>query len=168
VLVCGNGGSAADSAHIVGELMKGFLLPRPPDALQRACLAEAGCPDGLQRGVRAIDLTAQTALLLAVANDVSADLTFAQQVFAYGRLGDVLIVLSTSGNARNIVRAAQVARALGMHTIGFTGAGGRDIAPFCDLLLNVPATETYQVQELHLPLYHALCSMVEATLFGGA
>jgi phosphoheptose isomerase len=168
VLVCGNGGSAADSAHIVGELMKGFLLPRRPDALQRACLAEAGCPDGLQRGVRAIDLTAQTALLLAVANDLSADLAFAQQVFAYGRPGDVLIVFSTSGNARNIVRAAQAARALGLHTIAFTGAQGGDVVPHCDLLLNVPTTETYQVQELHLPLYHALCAMVEVELFGGA
>ncbi|MEI7831874.1 MAG: SIS domain-containing protein [bacterium] len=166
VLICGNGGSAADSAHIVGELMKGFMLPRTPNAAQHACLTAAGCPDGLQRGVRAIDLTAQIALLLAVANDLSVDSTFAQQVFAYGRPGDVLVVLSTSGNARNVVRAAQTAQALGLQTIGFTGIQGGDVAPYCNLLLNVPATETYLVQELHLPLYHALCAMVETKLFG--
>jgi D-sedoheptulose 7-phosphate isomerase len=168
-LVCGNGGSAADAAHIVGELAKGFLLPRAPSPAQHTQLVAAGLDveqaPRLQRGVRAIDLSAHAALLMAVSNDLDAELVFAQQTFVYGRPGDVLIALSTSGNAQNVLRAAQVARASGVSVIGFTGASGGDLARCCDVLLNVPATETYQVQELHLPLYHALCAMVEAELF---
>jgi len=170
VMVCGNGGSAADSGHIAGELLKGLKLRREVSAGHREALLRVD-PEGvlagqLQEGVRAVSLMDATALVSAVGNDLSWEVVYAQQVFALGKPGDVLIGLSTSGNAKNVVRAMQVARALGVKTIGFTGAEGGKMREWCDVLLNVPETETYKVQELHLPLYHALCAMVEEELFG--
>ena len=170
IMVCGNGGSAADSGHIVGELMKGFKLRREVNASHREALLRVD-PEGvlagqLQEGIRAVSLMDATALISAVGNDLSWEVVYAQQVFALGKPGDVLIGLSTSGNAKNVVRAMQVARALGVKTIGFTGADGGKMREWCDVLLNVPETETYKIQELHLPLYHALCAMVEEELFG--
>jgi len=170
VMVCGNGGSAADGAHIVGELMKGFKLRRAPTPARRDALLAVE-PEGtlaglLQEGVRAVCLTDASALVSAVGNDLSWDAVYAQQVFALAKPGDVLIGLSTSGNAKNVVRAFQTARALGVKTLGFTGASGGAMRPWSDVLLATPETETYKVQELHLPLYHALCAMVEEELFG--
>ena len=169
VMACGNGGSASDAGHIIGELMKGFKLRREPDAKHRAALLAVD-PDGalaakLQEGVRAVCLADAPALVSAVGNDLSWEMVYAQQVFALAKPGDVLIGISTSGNAGNVVRALQTARALGVETIGLTGLGGGKMAAWCDILLAVPETETYKVQELHLPLYHALCAMVEEKLF---
>ena len=169
VLLCGNGGSAADASHISSELLKGFLKRRPPaseqaDALARE-LGDASLAAKLQRGVRAINLCDAASIITATANDLGPELIFAQQVFALGRPGDILIGLSTSGNAENVLRAMQTARAAGLTTIGFTGARPGRIDAFCDLIFKVPETETYRVQELHLPLYHALCAQVEALCF---
>ena len=172
VLVCGNGGSAADSEHIVAELMKGFLLPRslPRSDVER--LKAAGFADGeelagrLQRGVPAIALTGHPALSTAIVNDTDPYMPFAQQVYVLGRPGDVLLALSTSGNARNVVNALQVARAFGLSTLGFTGSRAAAMDDLCDVTIKVPAEETFRVQEYHLPVYHALCLMVEEELFG--
>lgn len=170
ILICGNGGSAADAGHIAGELLKGFLLPRPPAPQQQPALAnglgDASLAKKLQRGLRAVNLCEASAIMTATANDQSPELIFAQQVFALGRRGDILIGLSTSGNALNVTRAFQVARAADIATIGFTGARDGRMNAFCDLLFKVPETETFKVQELHLPLYHALCAMVESECFG--
>lgn len=164
LLVCGNGGSAADSAHITGEFVKGFLKKRP---LSRELQEKIGYDWGkiLQQGLCCIDLTANAAVLSATANDISGESVYAQQVTAYGGAGDVLIGISTSGNAENVYRAMVVARALGMKTVAMTGATGGRLAEICDILLNVPETETYKVQELHLPLYHQICAQVEAAMF---
>ena len=170
VLLCGNGGSAADAAHISGEWLKGFLSRRPPLPGQAAALAhelgDAPLAARLQRGLRAVNLCEASSIITATANDLGPELIFAQQVFALGRPGDILIGLSTSGNAENVTRAMQTARAAELTTIGFTGARPGRMDPFCDLLFKVPETETYRVQELHLPLYHALCAQVEAACFG--
>ncbi len=157
LLVCGNGGSAADAEHIVGELMKGFLLKRPH--------GRADIHSGLQRALPAIALTQHSALSTAFSNDVDPSLVFAQQVFGYGRRGDVLLCISTSGNAKNCVEAAKTARALGMQAIAMTGSKGGQLASLCDVLLNVSSDCTPDVQELHLPLYHMLCAMLEAEFF---
>lgn len=159
-LICGNGGSAADAEHIVGELMKGFLLPRKAN---NPALAHI---EGLQGALPAIALTGHTALSTAFANDVNPNLVFAQQVYGYGRPGDALICISTSGNAENVIMAAKTAKALGVNVIGMTGATGGKLAEYCDVLLNVPETKTADVQELHLPLYHCLCAMLEEEFFG--
>jgi D-sedoheptulose 7-phosphate isomerase len=171
VLVCGNGGSAADGEHLVGELMKGFLSKRPiPDEVRRKLRAVA--PDGgdyladhLQGALPTLSLASQLALLTAYANDVAADMGFAQQVYGYGLPGDALIGISTSGNSANVVHALQVARALGLGTVGFTGRGGGRMAPFCDVLVAVPSEKTAEIQERQLPLYHALCAMLEEHFF---
>ena len=168
VLVCGNGGSAADAEHIVGELAKEFKLPRtvPAEHVAKLDAVEPILSGALQCGVAAISLVSQTSLSTAIANDTDATMIFAQQVYVYGRPGDVVWGLSTSGNSRNVVRALQVARTFGMSTLGFTGAGCGAMDEWCDVLLKVPETETYKIQELHLPLYHAICMMVEEELFG--
>lgn len=174
LLVCGNGGSAADSEHIVGELMKGFMSKRPVSDEFRALLAglypeaEEGrfIAERLQGALPAISLVSQTALLTAFANDVSAETVFAQQVYGYGRPGDVLIGLSTSGNSINVVRAIQVAKALGLRTIGLTGADGGRVHALCDVTIRVPYDRTPDIQERHLPIYHALCVAVEEAFFG--
>ena len=167
VLVCGNGGSAADAEHIVGELAKEFKLPRaiPAPHAQKLAAIDSLLSEKLQCGVAAISLVSQTSLATAIANDTDATMIFAQQTYVYGRSGDVVWGISTSGNSQNVVRAFQVARAFGMTTIGFTGAREAAMDEFSDVLIKVPETETYKVQELHLPLYHAVCMMVEAELF---
>ena len=164
LLLCGNGGSAADCAHITGELVKGFLKKRP---LKEALCASIGEPwaSKLQQGLPAIDLTANSALIAAVINDIDGDSVYAQQVTAYGKPGDVIIGISTSGNAENVYRAIKTAKAMGLVTIGMTGEGGGRLRDCCDLLLNVPETETYRIQELHLPLYHQLCIQIEQAFF---
>lgn len=166
LLLCGNGGSAADCAHIVGELAKGFLSRRPLEAELRARIGEKWA-DGLQQGLPAIDLTANCALIAAITNDIDGVSAYAQQVLAYGRPGDVLLGISTSGNAENVCRALITGRALGLATMGMTGAGGGRMAGLCDLLLDVEATQTHLVQERHLPLYHRLCMDIERKMFGG-
>jgi D-sedoheptulose 7-phosphate isomerase len=172
LLVCGNGGSAADAEHIVGELMKGFKLKRalPPDPKARleAVNGEAGryLAAHLQQALPAIALTGHPALATAFQNDVAGDLVFAQQVLGYGCPNDVVWGLSTSGNAKNVLYAAQVAKALEIHSIALTGEGGGKLAGVCDVTIRVPAVETYQVQELHLPVYHCLCAMLEMEFFG--
>ena len=174
VLVCGNGGSAADSEHIVGELAKGFLLRRPlPSAHAGRLRAAAELPgrEGaalagqLHQGVAAISLTGHPALASAIDNDTGREMIFAQQVYVYGRPGDVLIGLSTSGNAGNVVRALAVARAFGLTTVGLTGCRPGRMDALCDVLLKVPEAETHKIQELHLPAYHTVCLMVEQELF---
>ena len=158
ILLCGNGGSAADSEHISGELLKGFLLKREPK--------EEWAPKALQGGIAAVPLPSLSASLSAFANDCDPTLVFAQLTYALGREGDVFLGLSTSGNSKNVVEAAKVARAAGLTTIAFTGNGGGKLAEICDVNVCVPATETYLIQEYHLPAYHALCAEVEERLFG--
>ncbi len=171
LLVCGNGGSAADADHIVGELMKGFLSQRPLPEDMRARIAAADPELGvviaarLQGALPTIDLAAGVSLPTAFGNDVSAELAFAQAVNGYGRKGGALLGLSTSGNAKNVLAAFCVARALGMKTIGMTGREGGRMNGKCDVLIKVPADATHQVQELHLPVYHCLCAMLEAHFF---
>jgi D-sedoheptulose 7-phosphate isomerase len=172
VLVCGNGGSSADSDHIVAELMKGFLKRRELPADARASLKDADPEIGavlaekLQGALPAIDLSAASALSTAFANDVDATLCFAQLTCGYGRRGDVLIGISTSGNAGNVIAALVAARVRGMRTIGLTGASAAGMKGRCDVLIAVPAVRTPDVQELHLPVYHCLCAMIEEHFFG--
>ena len=172
ILTCGNGGSAADSAHIVGELMKGFCLRRPLPESEIGRFRKAGVEDyqrfaqHLQMGIAAVGLCENAILNSAVANDNDPEMIFAQQVYGLGRPGDVLIGLSTSGRSRNVVSALKVARTLGLSTIGFTGANPAAMDAWCDVVFKAPATETYKVQEHHLPLYHTLCLMAEQELFG--
>ncbi len=175
VLVCGNGGSAADCEHLVGELVKGFVLPRavpPADADRLRACAAADATHGpdlaarLQRGVAAISLTGHPSLATAIDNDTGREMVFAQQVYVYGRPGDLLIGLSTSGNSGNVLRALTVARAFGLTTVGFTGSLPCRMDALCDIRLKVPARQTHEIQELHLPVYHTVCLMVEQELFG--
>ena len=164
VLLCGNGGSACDCAHIAGELLKGFLKKRPLPAELCARIGEEWAGK-LQMGLPAIDLTAHSALISAVANDLDAANVYAQQVLAYGKPGDVLLCISTSGNAKNVTCAAMTARALGLTVIGLTGRTGGRLNALSDICIRVPEDETYKVQELHLPVYHYLCAAVEARFF---
>ena len=171
VLTCGNGGSAADAEHIAGELMKGYLLKRPVSEEMRAKLIAASPEDGdyladhLQGALPAISLVSQTSLLSAIANDTAADMVYAQQVYAYGREGDAIIGISTSGNARNVIHALEVARTLGLHTIGLTGSTGGALKPLCEVCICVPAENTPAIQERHLPIFHVLCAMLEEEFF---
>lgn len=172
VLVCGNGGSCSDADHIVGELMKSFEGRRPlakelQDELVRLS-PETGkmLAEKLQQGLPAISLTVHQSLITAIANDISGEVIYAQQVVGWGNRGDVLIGLSTSGNSQNVIDAMIVARAKGLKTIGMTGENGGKMREWSDILLNVPERRTAYVQELHLPVYHALCMMVEKEIFG--
>jgi D-sedoheptulose 7-phosphate isomerase len=171
LLICGNGGSAADSEHIVGELMKGFLSKRPlPDTIRQRftnAFPDDGAylADHLQGALAAISLVSQTSLLTAFANDVAADMVFAQQVYGYGRHGDALLAISTSGNAANVVAAIQVARVGGLHTVGLTGRSGGKLRKLCDIAICVPADTTTAIQEYHIAVYHALCTMLEEEFF---
>ncbi|MBT3382249.1 MAG: SIS domain-containing protein [Prolixibacteraceae bacterium] len=171
VLVCGNGGSASDSDHIVGELMKSFEVKRPVNQILKTNLKNVASDRGwylsekLQQGLPAISLTAHSALISAVANDIDGDLVFAQQVTGYGNKGDILIGMSTSGNSQNVIDALIVAKAKNLVTIGFTGKTGGKMKEFCDILINVPESRTAFVQELHLPIYHILCLEVENHFF---
>jgi len=170
LLLCGNGGSACDCEHIAGELMKSFVLLRRLDAADAEALVACGddgtLGDGLQNGLPCLVLNGLPGLSSAFANDADPALTFAQQAWVYARPGDVLLGITTSGNSRNVVLAAQAAKARGAKIIGLTGAKLGRLAPLCDVLLNVPDTETYRVQELHLPVYHAICLELEERFFG--
>ncbi|RAV20687.1 D-sedoheptulose-7-phosphate isomerase [Paenibacillus contaminans] len=170
VLLAGNGGSAADCEHIVGELMKGFMSKRPVPTLMRERLSRlAGegeyLADRLQGALPAISLVSQTALASAFANDVAADMVFAQQVYGYGRPGDVFVGLSTSGNSLNVLHALQVAKTLDLRTIGLTGRTGGRMSEICDVTIRVPHDRTPDIQERHLPVYHTLCMMLEEEFF---
>ncbi|WP_123040257.1 D-sedoheptulose-7-phosphate isomerase [Cohnella candidum] len=171
LLVCGNGGSAADAEHIVGELMKGFLKQRPvPDSF-REKLSEVDGESAayisrhLQGALPAISLVGHTALSTAYANDAAPDLAFAQQVYGYGKPGDVLLGISTSGNSPNVLHALRVAKAIGMGTIGLTGRSGGRMNALCDTSIRVPYDMTPDIQERHLPIYHALCILIEEEFF---
>jgi len=172
LLLCGNGGSASDSEHIVGELMKGFLLPRRLPAAERERLREIGGDAGaalgesLQGSLPAIALTSHTSLATALSNDNGPDLAFSQQVYGLGRPGDVLLGISTSGNAKNVVQAFYVAGLRGMKTIALTGRSGGTLGGLADVTIRTPADETYVVQELHLPIYHTVCIALEDHFFG--
>lgn len=172
VLICGNGGSSSDSDHIAGELLKGFEQKRPlDDSMRNSLLSISGkrgpyLAEKLQAGLPAISLSAHTGLLTAVANDTDATLIYAQQVIGFGNPGDVLLSISTSGNAQNVLDAAITARAKGMTVIGMTGETGGKLKSLCDILINVPEKRTSFVQELHLPVYHTLCLMIEYHFFG--
>ncbi len=162
VLVCGNGGSAADSEHIVGELMKGFLSHRKvsddriPKSLSKY----------LQGALPAISLPSQCAILSAFINDVEPDMMYAQLVYGYAREGDLVIGLSTSGNSGNIVNAVEVAKCVGARTLALTGEKESKLSDMATVTIRVPETETYKVQELHLPVYHYLCAETEKEMFG--
>lgn len=171
LLIAGNGGSAADAEHMAGELMKRFRKPRPVteefagklkslDPVRGEYLSE-----NLERSLTAIPLVAHEALTTAYINDVDGLGVFAQQLLGYGREGDVFLAISTSGNSRNILYATVVARALGIQVIGLTGAGGGELASVADVAVIVPETETFLIQELHLPIYHCLCLMLEDKFF---
>ena len=164
VLTCGNGGSAADAEHIVGELMKRFRRQRAIDA-EVAAKLPSELSAKIEGALPAVSLVSMSGILTAFANDVAWETSFAQQVYGLGQRGDVLIALSTSGNSANCVNAALVARAKGMKVVALTGADGGKLAELADAAIRVPETETYKVQELHLPVYHALCAALEAELF---
>lgn len=171
LLICGNGGSAADAEHIVGELMKGFRIERPVDPAFGERYREANgmdAPSWLEGALPAIALASHTALTSAFANDEAAVGIFAQQVYGYGRAGDALLAISTSGASANVVEAARAARGRGMGVISLTGAAATELTRMADAAIRAPETETYRVQELHLPIYHSLCAMAEAEIFGGA
>ena len=172
LLVCGNGGSASDSEHIVGELMKEFKLKRKvyknqAEAMKRID-SELGSvlAEHLQGALPAITLTGHSSLTTAFMNDSLPELIFAQQVNGYGKAGDVFLGISTSGNSRNVLFAAVAAMAKGLKVIGLTGAKDCRLAHLADLCIQVPETETYKIQELHLPVYHCLCMMLEEHFFG--
>jgi D-sedoheptulose 7-phosphate isomerase len=170
LLVCGNGGSAADSEHIVAELMKGFLRRRPISAQDAARLEQAG-PGGkeitarLEGALAAISLPSQMSLVTATANDGDFEMVFAQQVYGLGKPGDVLLAISTSGTSKNICNAVIVARAFGLKSIALTGRSGGDLAPLADVAIKVPSDDVAEIQELHLPVYHWLSTELEAEFF---
>lgn len=172
LLIAGNGGSCADAEHIVGELMKGFVKKRPvTEALSerlRGVDPELGAElaGKLQRGLPAIALTGHPGLTTAFINDVDGSMSYAQQVLGYGKPEDVFLGISTSGNSKNVRLAAITARAMGIKTVGLLGRDGGCIRPLCDAAVVVPEQETYKIQELHLPVYHALCLMLEEHFFG--
>ena len=170
VLLCGNGGSCADCDHIVGELMKGFLKKRPLSPERRAEMkknydVDDEIIDALQAGLPAVSLPAITGLNSAFCNDVDPELIYAQSVLGLGKAGDILVALSTSGNAKNVAAAVAVAKSLGMTVIGMTGEKGGLLREMADITVCVPECETFKVQELHLPVYHYLCAAVEAHFF---
>lgn len=174
LLIAGNGGSAADAEHIAGELMKRFRIPRPvgPEFASRLIAVDqvrgAKMARNLERSLMAIPLVAHEALTTAYINDVDGLGVFAQQLFGYGRAGDVFLGITTSGNSENILNAAVVAKAMDIRVIGLTGALGGKLGQLADLTVKAPAEETYLVQELHLPIYHCWCLMLEEYFFGEA
>lgn len=161
ILVCGNGGSAADCEHIVGELMKGFLLKRE--------VSDAKIPEDLRKNLQgslpAISLPSQAAILSAFANDVEPDMVYAQLVYGYAKANDLVIGLSTSGNSKNIVNALKVAKCVGAETLAFTGDKDSILSKTADITIQAPESETYMVQEYHLPIYHYLCAKTESYFF---
>ena len=173
LLIAGNGGSAADSEHIAGELMKRFKTPRPVTQEMAEKLRKVDPVRGeelsknLECGLMAIPLVAHEAFTTAYINDVDGLGVFSQQLFGFGRTGDVFLGISTSGNSKNVMFATVVARALGIKVIGLTGAKGGELAKVADVAVKVPEIETYMIQELHLPVYHCWCLMLEDKFFGG-
>ncbi|MCH4242516.1 MAG: SIS domain-containing protein [Prevotella sp.] len=172
LLVCGNGGSAADSEHIVGELMKEFKMKRKIYSDQ-ACAMMSIDPElgkdlaeNLQGALPAITLTAHSSLTTAYMNDSEPQLVFAQQINGYGKKGDTFLGITTSGNSKNVLYAAVCAKAKGLHVIGLTGQKQNKLEKFTDVCIHVPEVETYKIQELHLPVYHSLCMMLEDEFFG--
>lgn len=168
ILVCGNGGSAADADHIVGELMKKFIKERPIAQELQKELKKINPEKGgmlaskLEGSIPAICLSAHTALSTAFGNDVDSAISYAQQVSGYGVTGDIFWGLSTSGNAKNVIYAAIVAKAKGLKVLGMTGEKGGQLKNLCDVCIRVPEKETFKVQELHLPIYHWLCIYLES------
>lgn len=172
LIACGNGGSASDAEHVVGELMKGFLLPRKLDAGMQERMREV-CPDyadyfveNLQGALPALSMVNQVALNTAFANDQAPDLSFAQQLLGMGDKGDVLLAISTSGNSTNVIYAVQMAKVKRMKSIALTGASGGKLKGMADICICVPESETYRIQEYHLPVYHMLCIAAENEFFG--
>lgn len=171
LLLCGNGGSCADCDHIAGEFLKGFLLKRPVNAELINAMQEkygeygAEIAGKLQQGLPTISLVTHSAAISAFENDVDPELIYAQQVLAYGKPGDVLIGISTSGGAKNVAAAVMTANSLGLHTIGLTGKDGGKLAQAAELSLIMPQCETYRIQEDHLAVYHLLCAVVESEMF---
>lgn len=172
LLICGNGGSASDSLHIVGELMKSFVLPRKLKNEYQEKIAEMFPENAeyfiknLQGTLSAISLVSETALTTAYSNDNSADLSFAQQVLGYGNKNDILIAISTSGNSKNVIYASQIAKIKDMKVISLTGKNGGELKEYSDININVEEKETFIIQEYHLPIYHTLCLAVENEIFG--
>lgn len=172
LLIAGNGGSAADCEHIAGELMKRFKAPRPitPEMAEKLIAIDpirgAELANTLERGLMTVPLVAHEALSTAYVNDVDGLGVFAQQLFGFGRSGDVFLGISTSGNSKNVINATVVARALGIKVIGLTGKSGGELSQVADVVVKVPQTETYMIQELHLPVYHSWCLMLEDKFFG--
>lgn len=172
LLIAGNGGSAADAEHIAGELMKRFKTPRPVPQTLGNKLVEIDpmrgrkLAENLECGLMAIPLVAHEALTTAYINDVDGLGVFAQQLYGFGRAGDVFLGISTSGNSKNVLNATVVARALNIPVIGLTGADGGELAKVSNVTICAPETETYKIQELHLPVYHCLCLMLEDRFFG--
>ncbi len=171
MMLCGNGGSCADCDHIVGELMKGFLKLRPMSDAQKAEMKK-NCPEledealsQLQCALPAISLPSITALNSAFCNDVDPALIYAQPLMSLGRENDILIAMSTSGNSKNVVNAAKVAKGLGLKVIALTGATGGKLKDLADICICAPETETFKIQELHLPIYHYLCAATEEYFF---
>ena len=166
VLVCGNGGSASDSMHIVGELMKGFILPRALSDEFKAKINDDELSNALQYGLPAISLVSEAALMTAFSNDQVPDAVFAQQVLGYGKKGDTLLAISTSGNSKNCVSAAKVAKALGLNVISLTGKKTSKLEELSDVTIHASDVETFKIQEQHLPIYHAICLALENEFYG--
>ncbi|MDD3885417.1 MAG: SIS domain-containing protein [Victivallaceae bacterium] len=171
---CGNGGSAADCDHICGELLKGFMSLRPiPEADRKRFIDLYGNEEALkltgslQRGLRAVSLLSHPGFSSAFANDVDADLVYAQQIYAQARPGDLLLGISTGGGSKNVRYAFMAAKAIGVNSCLLTGGKHGICEKFCDFSIKAPETETYRIQELHLPIYHAVCQSVEENMFGG-
>lgn len=171
ILICGNGGSSSDSDHIVGELMKSFVKKRPlKDDFKKSIFDispeyATSLSNKLEDSVAAINLSQHSSLNTAFANDVEPSMIFAQQIVGYGNIGDSLICISSSGNSKNVVLAAITAKAKGLKVIGLTGKNIGELDKYCDVIIKVPEIETYKIQELHLPIYHTLCLMIEDTLW---
>ena len=169
IMLCGSGGSAADAEHITGELLKGFMTKRPMSEKKKKIFNKffENQTDAslLQEGIPAVPLVSLMSGLTAFINDVSPELAYAQMVFAMGKKQDLLVVISTSGNSINTVKAAQVAKAMGIKTVALVGKDGGKLAELCDVVIIAPANQTYLVQEYHLPIYHAVCAEVERVLF---
>jgi len=163
--ICGNGGSAADADHIVGELMKGFLKKRPLTENQIADFCDKDLAHGLMQGLPAVSLHSQTAFLTAFLNDEDPSLLYAQALYALGKKDDVLLAISTSGSSQNVVNAAKVARAIGCKVISLVGEKECKLDALSDIIIHAGHTETYRIQELHLPIYHYLCATVEDYFF---
>lgn len=172
LMIAGNGGSAADSEHIAGELMKRFKIARPIDDTLAKRILEVdpvrgeGLAKNLEKSLMAIPLVAHEALSTAYINDVDGYGVFAQQLMGFGRKGDTFLAISTSGNSENIMNAVVVAKAMDINVIGLTGDNGGKLREFADVTIRVPESETYMIQELHLPVYHSLCMMLEEKYFG--